>query len=85
MTAWANLQSRQGNNSASKAAFSQQNEAAPEGFMVVKAALYSILRSQNQGKKRHVYQNESDTECISGRSVIRRLLYPVLKKRFVSL
>lgn len=37
VTAWANLQSRQGNNSESNTAFSQQNEVAPECFMVVKS------------------------------------------------
>lgn len=48
VTAWAAVQSCQGTNSGSEAAFSPQNQAAPAGFMVVNAAVYSILRSRNQ-------------------------------------
>ena len=39
VTTWADLQSRQGNNSESNTAISQQNEAAPECFMVVKSCM----------------------------------------------
>lgn len=49
VTAWTNLQSRQGNNSESNTAFSQRG--SPRMFHGGKKLHYSILRSRNQWKE----------------------------------
>jgi hypothetical protein len=73
VTAQANLQS-QGNNSESNTAFSQQNEAASEHFMVVKAALqHTEIPEPMKGDK--FTKTSLDTEYISGKYIIRHSFY----------
>lgn len=74
VTAWANLQSCQGNNSESNTAFSQQNEAVPECFMVVKAALqHTEILEPMKGDK--FTKTSLDTEYVSGKYIIRHSFY----------
>lgn len=74
VTAWANLQSRQGSNSESNTAFSQPSEAAPECFMVVKAALqHSEIPEPMKGDK--FTKTSLDTEYVSGKYIIMHSFY----------